>query len=129
MTNATLLNSLFKDLKSTSFNLHKTRLKDAQQVSNLIITAALAFILLTILAMQYDQDVWRKKVQRIRKDKKVLSFFTFAYKLIDYFLENDIGFNFFSKFQRTCIIIFNLCRISFVWFQNFLYEVFFSIIN
>ena len=89
---------LFKDLKSTSFNLHKTRLKKPEQVSNLMIIAALAFILLTIIAIQYDIPKWRKKVQRIRKDQKVLSFFTFAYRLIDYFIEYDIGFNFqFSK--------------------------------
>ena len=32
---------LFKDLKSTSFNLHKTRLKDAYEVNNLIIILVL----------------------------------------------------------------------------------------
>ncbi len=92
---------LFKYLNSNSFNLHKTRLKDPQQVSNLIIIAALAFILLTILAIQYDQEVWRKKVQRVRKDRKVLSFFSFAYKLIDYFLEQDVGFNFFFQISKN----------------------------
>lgn len=92
---------LFKDLKSTSFNLHKTRLKKAEEVSNLIIVAALAFILLTILAIQYDQPKWRKKVQRVRKDRKVLSFFTFAYKLIDYFLDYEVSFNFSFQFSKN----------------------------
>ena len=46
---------LFKDLKSTSFNIHKTRLKKPEEVKNLIIIAALAFLLLTILAIQYDR--------------------------------------------------------------------------
>jgi len=50
-------------------------LKQACEVSNLIIIAALAFILLTVLAIQYDKPKWRKKVQRVRKDRKVLSFF------------------------------------------------------
>ncbi len=92
---------LFKDMKSTSFNLHKTRLKNPQAVSNLIIIAALAFILLTVLAIQYDQPKWRKKVQRVRADRKVLSFFTFAYKLIDYFSDNDICFRFSFQFSKN----------------------------
>ena len=92
---------LFKDLKSTSFYLDKTRLKKAAEVSNLMIIAALAFILLTVLAIQYDQPVWRKKVQRVRKDRKVLSFFTFAYKLIDYFLDYEVCFNFSFQFSKN----------------------------
>jgi len=92
---------LFKDMKSTSFNLHKTRLKKPQAVSNLIIIAALAFIFLTVLAIQYDQPKWRKKVQRIRADRKVLSFFTFAYKLIDYFSDYDICFSFSFQFSKN----------------------------
>lgn len=92
---------LFKDLKSTSFNLHKTRLKNPEEVSNLIIVAALAFILLTVLAIQYDQPNWRKKVQRVRKDRKVLSFFTFAYKLIEYFLYYEVDFNFSFQFSKN----------------------------
>ena len=92
---------LFKDLKSTSFYLDKTRLKKAVEVSNLIMIAALAFIFLTVLAIQYDQPVWRKKVQRVRKDRKVLSFFTFAYRLIDYFLDYEISFNFSFQFSKN----------------------------
>jgi hypothetical protein len=92
---------LFKDLKSSSFNLHKTRLKNPEHVSNLIIIAALAFILLTVLAIQYDEPIWRKKVQRVRKDRKVLSFFTFAYRLIDHFIEYNIDFNFSFQFSKN----------------------------
>ena len=47
---------LFKDMKSTSFNIHRTRLKNPEQVFNLLIIAACAFILLTLLAFQYDSD-------------------------------------------------------------------------
>jgi hypothetical protein len=92
---------LFKDLKSTSFNIHKTRLKEAQQVSNLIIIAALAFIFLTVLAINYDDPKWRKKVQRVRSDRKVLSFFTFAYRLIDFFVLNEVSFNFSFQFSKN----------------------------
>jgi hypothetical protein len=92
---------LFKDLKSTSFNLHKTRLKDPQELDKLIIIAALAFLLLTVLAIQYDKPQWRKKVQRVRKDRKVLSFFTFAYRLIDFFIDHDVGFCFSFQFSKN----------------------------
>jgi len=92
---------LFKDMKSTSFNLHKTRLKKHKEISNLIIIAALAFVLLTVLAIQYDEPYWRKKVQRVRNDRKVLSFFTFAYKLIDHFTDYDICFNFSFQFSKN----------------------------
>lgn len=97
---------LFKDIKSTSFNLHKTRLKKPEEVFNLIIIAALAFILLTVLAIQYDEPCWRKKVQRVRSDRKVLSFFTFAYKLIDYFLSFEITFSFSFQFSKNSEVFF-----------------------
>lgn len=92
---------LFKDLKSTSFNINKTRLKNPKEVSNLLIVASLAFILLTVLAIQYDEPKWRKKVQRLRGDRKVLSFFSFAYKLIDYFDDYDIRFTFSFQFSKN----------------------------
>lgn len=92
---------LFKDMKSTSFNVHKTRLKDPVEVANLLLIAALAFLLLTVLAIQYDQPQWRKKVQRVRTDRKVLSFFTFACRLLDYFIDHDIGFGFSFEFSKN----------------------------
>lgn len=84
---------LFKDIKSSSFNLHKTRLKNAQEVSNLIIIAALAFLILAAFAVQYDQQKWRKKVHRVRKDQKVCSFLFFAILLIREFIEWQTEFN------------------------------------
>lgn len=95
---------LFKDIKSTSFNVHKTRLEKPEEVNNLLIVAALAFILLTSLIHIYDTKAYRKKVQRVRPDRKVLSFFCFAYKLLEYFLDHDVGFTFsmlFSKFSMN----------------------------
>ena len=85
---------LFRDIKSTSFNIHKTRLKNPEEVSRIILIAALAFLMLTLLALKYDQPKWRKKVQRVRNNKKVLSFFCFAFKLVHFFIDNDIGFVF-----------------------------------
>lgn len=92
---------LFKDLKSTSFNLHKTRLQNPEEVKNLIIIAALAFLFLTVLAIQFDQPKYRKKVQRVRKDRKVLSFFAFAYRLVDYFIQQQVDLHFSFDFSMN----------------------------
>ena len=91
---------LFKDLKSTSFNIHQTRLKKPQNVHRLIIIAALAFLFLTVLAINFDTIKYRKKVARHRNDRKVVSFFSFAYKLIDYFLDYQIRFSFSFQFSK-----------------------------
>lgn len=92
---------LFRDIKSSSFNLHKTRLKSAFAISNLIVVAALAFIMVLSLGIRYEDSPFRKKVQRVRKDQKVLSIYSFACKLIDYLLDNDIGFNFSCQFSKN----------------------------
>lgn len=99
---------LFKDMKSTAFNLHQNRLKKPEEVSNLIIVAALAFILLTVLAIQYDTIQWRKKVQRYRKDRKVLSFFVFAVRLFKYFIDYEIDFDFSFQFSKNLANKFSL---------------------
>ena len=57
---------LFKDLKSTSFNIHKTRLKSADAISNLIMVAAFAFTLLIKIATKYEKHKIRKYIHRIR---------------------------------------------------------------
>ena len=92
---------LFKDLKSTSFNLHKTRLKTAFAISNLIIVTALAFIMLLCLGLQFEHSPLRKKVQRLRTDRQVLSIFAFACRLLPYLLENDVGFSFSFQFSKN----------------------------
>lgn len=92
---------LFKDLKSTAFNIHKTRLTKTDEIHVLVMIAALAFILLTVFAVRYDSTKWRKKVQRCRKDRKVLSFFTFANRLLKYFVDYEVDFNFSFQFSKN----------------------------
>lgn len=93
---------LFKDLKSNSFKLHKTRLKEALAISNLIMVAAFALTLLIKLATQYDQKEIRKYLHRIRRDRAVCSIFWFGLQLLAHFLENDLEFDFqFSKFSKN----------------------------
>ncbi|MFK7980787.1 MAG: transposase [Saprospiraceae bacterium] len=85
---------LFKDLKSTSFNLDKTRLRDVAAISNLIMIAVFAFTLTIKLALMYQHPLIRSYMHRIRPDRTVNSFYTFALALLDFFLEHGIDFDF-----------------------------------
>lgn len=94
------IESLFKDLKSNSFNLHKTRLTNALTIHNLIMVAAFAFTLLIKLATKYENKEIRKFLHRMRPDRVVCSIFFFSLELIKFLLEEDIEFNFdFCKYS------------------------------
>lgn len=92
---------LFKDLKSTSFNLHKTRLKSIHAISNLIMVGAFAFSLLLKLALAYENQPIRKFIHRIRFDRSVCTLFRFGIDLIEYFLDEGIDFNFSFQFSKN----------------------------
>lgn len=66
---------LFKYLKSTSFNIHQTRLKEPEDVHRLMIIAALAFVFLTVLAINFDTIKYRKKWPDTAKTVKWSLFF------------------------------------------------------
>lgn len=85
---------LFKDLKSTSFNLEKTRLTNVDAIHNLIMIAAFAFTILTKLATHYKEHPVRQYLYQVRSDQVVLSFYTFALELLDFFLEYQIDWSF-----------------------------------
>lgn len=95
------IEALFKDLKSTSFNLHKTRVKDAAAISNLILIAALAFDFLTNLGEMFNDNPIKKYILRERKDRKEFSFFSFALLLLEYFIDENIDFSFYSNMSMN----------------------------
>ena len=95
------IEALFKDLKSTSFNLHKTRLTKAYDISNLIMVAALAFNFLVILAEKFKDNPIRKYIQRIRKQTKEFSFYTFALQLLIHLIDEGLEFSFSTKFSMN----------------------------
>lgn len=88
---------LFKDLKSTSFYLDKTRLQSAEAISNLIMIAAFAFTLIMKLGRLYQNSPIRKYIHRLRPDRVVNSIYTFALDLLDFFLEQGLDFSFDRK--------------------------------
>lgn len=85
---------LFKDLKSTSFNLDKTRLRAAQAIDNLVMVAAFAFTLVLNLGRVYKKHTIRQYIHQVRKDQVVYSLYTLGLALITFFLEQDIDFCF-----------------------------------
>jgi hypothetical protein len=92
--------TMFKHMKSSGFNLHKTRLKTSFAISNLILIAALAFIMLFCLAIDFEDSSLRKKVQRLRPDRNVLSLFVFATKLCDYLVAHEMPFTISFQFSK-----------------------------
>jgi len=88
---------LFKDLKSTSFYLDKTRLQSAEAISNLIMIAAFAFTLIMKLGRLYRNSSVRKYIHRLRPDRIVNSIYTFALELLDFLLDQGIDFSFDRK--------------------------------
>lgn len=92
---------LFKDLKSTAFNIHKTRLRSTGAIHNLILIAAVAFIVCAIIAIRYDTKEMRKKVQRYRENRKLCSFLTFGHQAILRFIDKELPFDIFLNFPNN----------------------------
>lgn len=88
------IETMFKDFKSRGFNLHKTRLADAYDISNLLIVGSLAFCFIMRLGYVYEDDPIRKKVQEKPKDKKQLSVFSYGLVVFEYLIEKCIDFVF-----------------------------------
>lgn len=85
---------LFKDLKSTSFKLDKTRLKEAKAIDNLVMIAAFAFILVINIGRLYNKHAIREYVHQVRPDQVVCSIFSLGLALVILFLDYDIDFCF-----------------------------------
>ena len=90
-----------KDMKSTTFNIHKTRAKDIHAISNLVMLAAFSIILFTKIAIKYENSPHREFIHRVRGDQKINSFITFARDFINYCLEEDIDFFFSFQFSKN----------------------------
>jgi hypothetical protein len=91
------IETLFKDLKSRGFNLHKNRLTKAFAVANLIMIAALGFCLIFSFGQKNEDNPLKNKVLRIHKIcKNELSIFAYGFKLLKYLLKYNrkISFQF-----------------------------------
>ena len=95
------IEGMFKDLKSTTFNIHKTRLKDSRSISNLIMIGAFAFTLLIKIGVKYQNSPHRKYIHRLRPDRTVNTFITFARDFIEFCLDEGIDFSFSFQFSMN----------------------------
>lgn len=91
------IETMFKDLKTRGFNLHKNRLTKIKAINNLIMVAALAFCLLMKFGEQNIDNPLKEMIKR--SDKNTYSIFSFAFHLLHYCLQNDEEFTF--SFQMS----------------------------
>ena len=92
---------LFKDMKSTTFNIHKTRLKDSHAVSNLVMLAAFGIVLLIKIGVKYAESKYREYIHRIRDDRKVNSIISYARDFISFCFEENLTFCFSFQFSKN----------------------------
>jgi hypothetical protein len=91
------IETMFKDLKSRGFNLHKNRLTKIIAITNLIMVAALAFCLIMKFGEQNIDNPLKEMIKR--SDKNTYSIFSFALHLLHYCLINEEEFTF--SFQMS----------------------------
>ena len=84
---------LFKDLKSTSFKLDKTRLGTVKALDSLVMIAAFAFTILLKIGLLYKEHPIRGYIHQVRPDQVVCSIYTLGMELLFFFQENDIEFS------------------------------------
>ncbi|MEZ4954025.1 MAG: transposase [Saprospiraceae bacterium] len=94
------IETLFGDIKSRGFNIHKSKLADPERVAKLLIIICLAYILIFRLGEVEQNSPLLSKVTR--KDRMDLSIFTIGKKLVDYCLKRAIEIVF--SFSKNCFI-------------------------
>ena len=94
------METLFSDVKSRGFNVHKSKLSDLQRVAKLLIIARLAYILVFRLGQNEQNSIFVPKVTR--KGRMDLSIFPLGKKLIQYCLKHSITIIF--SFSKNCFI-------------------------
>jgi hypothetical protein len=87
------IETLFADIKSRGFNIHKTRIKDPEMLHNLLIMIAIAFYLCMIIGVAKDEIVERLP-KIFRKDRmNELSNFQIGRRIIAYYEDRNLKIN------------------------------------
>lgn len=97
---------MFKQMKSKGFNIHKTQLKDAERIENLLIIASAAFIFVSGLGIYLQTTKQPKDLEHIvRKDKLPrMAFVTLAWACLKE--DFDLALEFFSDMSKNFDAIF-----------------------
>ncbi len=91
------IETLFKDLKTRGFNLHKNRQTKINAIFNLIMITALSFCIIMNFGEKNDDNPLKDRVKRM--DKNDYSVFYYGYEFFNYCLLNGIEFSF--SFDKT----------------------------
>lgn len=94
------IETMFSDMKSRGFNIHKSKISDSQRIEKLLIVICLAYILVFRLGQQEYGGVYKAKITAKHKDD--LSIFTYGKKLIEYCLKHSIQICF--SFSKNCVV-------------------------
>ena len=87
------IETLFADIKSRGFNIHKTRVKDPEMLHNLLIMVAIAFYLCIIIGIA-KEEITRRLPKIFRIDRMhELSIFQIGRGIIDYYQERNLKIN------------------------------------
>lgn len=97
---------LFKGVKSSGFNVDKTRLTKAESIDRLLMCVFLAYILMINFAKSHDKSPIKSKIFRIRKEN-VLSPIVFALRILMYCIENSINFILSFQMSMNCVEFYN----------------------
>lgn len=95
------IEGMFKDMKSTTFYLHKTRLTKTHSISNLILIGAIALVLVIKVGCKYKNSSLRPYINRLRHGRVVNTFITYGRDFIDYCLDNGEKISFSYKFSKN----------------------------
>lgn len=98
------IETLFGDIKSRGFNIHKSKLTDPQRVAKLLIVICLAYILVFRLGQEEQNSPLISKVTR--KDRNDLSLFSIGKKLIEYCILRSINIVF--SFSKKSFILYHV---------------------
>lgn len=93
------IETLFSDMKSRGFNLHKSGLSEQGRVSRLLIAVALAYIWLVYLGALTLQKGWNKIIHRT--DRCDLSLFQLGKRLLCYLLKQEM------PLPKFCLVLSN----------------------
>jgi hypothetical protein len=97
------IETLFGDIKSRGFNIHKSKIDDPMIVKRLLIVVCIAFLITWSVAMAENSDKIKHLVTA--KHKQVLSIFQFGRKIWELCLNNNIQIRLLMSMNSIILII------------------------
>ena len=100
------IETLFKDFKSSDFQLHKTKVENPSMIANLMIIVCLCFLLCFALGVSVQKHENLKLFCRPDRVKD-LSYFAIGKKCLSYLIEKGNSINKFNKTPFSFLLIIN----------------------